>query len=173
MLPFEDIIGYAFRRAVARAIQLDAAQYVKADHHPPVVDQISHRKWTGEGEFSSFVRSCPFEFVVWVCSVEGRKLKLRSEMDIARHHSMIWYLGSIVDIWVKTPMLTFNRAFPDEINVFKPALCEPDELADHCRFADLLNLRPEFETAYLAGLPSTDREAGRRLLSVVGSQPTA
>lgn len=83
MLPFEEIFGYAFRKTIARAIQMDAAQYVKADDHSSVADEIAPRAWTGAGSFDKFVCQCPFEFVVWLCSMDGSKIKIRSTMDIA------------------------------------------------------------------------------------------
>ncbi len=63
----------------------------------------------------------------------------------------------MLDIWLKTPLLTFNRTFPHEINRFVPALCSPPELADHIRFASLFGLSHDFRASYLAGFE--DREA--------------
>lgn len=165
MLPFEEILGYAFRKRVAQAIELDAAQHVKTEHHPNVAADSAHRPWTGEGAYDTFVRACPIEFVVWLCSMDGTKTKLRGAMDIKRNHNKIWYLGSIVDVWLKTPMLTFNRAFPNEINVFKPRLCPVESLRDHLNLADLVELGTEFEAAFLAGVEPHDRAQGAKLFS--------
>lgn len=164
MLPFEEIFGYAFRKHVARAIESDAAQHVKGDHHSSVATDLAHRPWTGEGAFDDFVRECPFEFVVWLCSKDGTKTKLRGAMDIARNYDTIWYLGSIVDVWLKTPLLTFNRAFPNEINVFKPCLCSVDTLRDHFRLADLLAMESEFKAAFVEGVQPSERTEAQALV---------
>ena len=166
MLCFADVFGYVFRRDVAKAIHLDAAQYMKADGYPSVADDIAHQRWTGEGHFSAWLKRCPFEVVVWLCTTEGRKLKIRNTMDISNHHSEIWHLGSIVDIWLKTPLLTFNRAFPDEINVFEPRLCTVEELHDHWRLVEMVTLGPQFERAYIEGLAAGDQGAGERLMAL-------
>lgn len=164
MLPFEEILGYAFRKKLARAVEADAAQYVMSDHHSLVAEEIAQRAWTGDGLFDKFVRQCPFDFVLWLCSMNGSKIKIKSTMDIARNHTAIWYLGSIVDVWLKTPLLTFNRSFPNEINVFKPTLCAADALRDHIRLAELLAMKREFETAYIDGFNPEERPQAEQLI---------
>jgi hypothetical protein len=164
VLPFEDLLGYVFRKKVANAVNLGAAHYVKGDHHSAVRQELAPRKWTGEGPLDEVLALVPFDVVIWLCSRDGAKIKIRGEMDVANHHKVIWYRGSIVDIWLKTPMLTFNRAFPDEINVFKPALCAVQILRDHRRFAKLNDLVDEFDQAYIERLSQPEKSDGTQLL---------
>lgn len=93
--------------------------------------------------------------------------RLRPERSIGIPHGMradTWWHGFNLDVWMKTSMLTFNRIFPHEINRFTPVLCEPEELARHLRFASMLNLRAEFSSLYVAGLPEEEKQEGARAL---------
>lgn len=164
MLAFKEMLGYAFRKHVAQAIELDAAQHIKADSNPSIAVEVAQLPWTGESPFDRFASACPIDFIVWLCSIDGTKIKIRSGLDIARNHERIWYLGSIVDIWLKTPILTFNRAFPDEINVFSPHLCSLACLRDHLKLAQLVGMSAAFEEAFLTGVPPEDRLQAESLL---------
>jgi len=150
LLTFAEMLGHRFRHGIAKAIDLDSAQHVKAEHHPLIAEPIRQRQWTGEGKFDDLLRRIPFEVSVWMLTLDHERIKIRGSADVAQLYAKLWSLGSIVDIWLKTPMLTFTRTFPHEIDRFEPVLVNADLLAHHRTFCNVFDLLPEFDEAFLA-----------------------
>lgn len=172
-MKFAEILGYSFRKKIALTIERQAISHDIAEQgHGNDSNLTLQQPWSGGGAFDELVETCPFPFVTWVIVGEENPAKVRGAMDISRlgprrsigiPHGIrgdIWWYGVNIDVWLKTPMLTFNRIFPHEINRFAPLLCEAEELAKHLRFASMFDLHREFSDAYLVGLSGEQEGEG-------------
>lgn len=180
-MKFADILGYSFRKKIALTMERQAIRHDVAEQDPgDDSNRTLQHPWTGGGAFDELVEACPFPFVTWLLVGEENRVKVRGAMDISRlgptrsigiPHGIrgdVWWYGLNIDVWLKTPMLTFNRIFPHEINRFAPVLCDVEELAKHLRFASMFDLRREFSDAYLAGLGQQQSQGAGALAAAEG-----